>query len=388
MQITKNKLHIHNLVLSNYIKLPNIKQNKIEFREYQINIANSSYKKNTLVVLPTGLGKTIISLILMSKILEEIKPDEKILFLAPTKPLVIQHAQFIKDNLELDNELIVIFTGEISPKERYKLWNRGKIIISTPQVIENDILSKKIDLHNVSFIIFDEAHHAIGKYSYVFISEMYQKQSIQQKILGMTASPGKDISKIMEISRNLNINHIEIRTKFDRDVKPYIHELKVIWKEVTLPLEFTNIIQLLRKSLSERLKFLKNLKIIESSSIHSINKTKLLDAQKKIQQEIKSRIKIPKLLYKAASIQSEALKIYFAIELIQTQGRGAINNYFQRITKEASKKDSSKSSKSIILDTNIINAITYSKSLEIEHPKLNEIVKIIDKQLNGGNKLC
>ena len=282
MQITKNNLHIHNLVLSNYIKLPNIKSNKIEYREYQINIANSSYKKNTLVVLPTGLGKTIISLILISKILEELNSEEKILFLAPTKPLVIQHAQFIKENLEIDNELIVIFTGEISPKERNKLWNRSKIIISTPQVIENDILSKRIDLHNVSFIIFDEAHHASGKYSYVFISEMFQKQSIQPKILGMTASPGKDILKIREICRNLNINHIEIRTKYDKDVKPYIHDLKIIWKEVTLPFEFNNIIQLLRKSLSERLKFLKNLKIIESSSIQNINKTKLLEAQKQI----------------------------------------------------------------------------------------------------------
>ncbi|MDX1798847.1 MAG: ERCC4 domain-containing protein, partial [Candidatus Lokiarchaeia archaeon] len=223
-----------------------------------------------------------------------------------------------------------------------------------------------------------------GKYSYVFISEMFQKKSIQPKILGMTASPGKDILKIREICRNLNINHIEIRTKYDKDVKPYIHDLKIIWKEVTLPFEFNNIIQLLRKSLSERLKFLKNLEIIESSSIHSINKTKLLEAQKKIQREIKSRVKIPKLLYKAASIQSEALKIYYAIELLQTQGRGAINNYFQRISKEASKRDSSKSSKSIILDSNIVNAIAYSKSLEIEHPKLNEIVKIIDKQLNDS----
>ena len=103
-------------MLSNYIKLPNIKTNKIEYREYQINIANSSYKKNTLVVLPTGLGKTIISLILISKILDELKPDEKILFLAPTKPLVIQHAQFLKQLLKINSESITIFTGEISPE--------------------------------------------------------------------------------------------------------------------------------------------------------------------------------------------------------------------------------------------------------------------------------
>lgn len=364
----------------NYINYPYIKSNHIEFREYQINIAESSDKQNTLIVLPTGLGKTIISLILIAKKLKNIKPEEKILFLAPTKPLVMQHSQFIKKNLKIENESIVIFTGEISPNERNKLWNRSKIIISTPQVIENDLLSNKINLHDVSLVIFDEAHHAIGKYSYVFISEMYQKFSEKSHVLGMTASPGKDISKIMEICKNLNINHIELRTKYDKDVKPYVYDLKIIWKEVSLPNEFSYVIQLLRKSLSERLIFLKKLKIIDSSSIANINKTKLLEAQKKIQKEIKSRVKIPKLLYKAASVQSESLKIYFAIELLQTQGKNALNNYFQRLTKEVSNKKSSKSSKSIISDINIMEAVAYAKSLDIEHPKLREISGIVDKQ--------
>jgi Fanconi anemia group M protein len=365
----------------NYIKYQNIKSNCIQERQYQVNIAEASEKKNTLIVLPTGLGKTIIALILISKKLQNSNPEEKILFLAPTKPLVQQHAQFIKENLKINNESIIIFTGEISPDERNKLWNRSKIIISTPQVIENDLLSKKIDLHDVSFIIFDEAHHAIGKYSYVFISEMYQKYSENPKVLGMTASPGKDIAKIMEVCKNLNITQIELRTKYDKDVKPYVHDLKIIWKDVILPNEFSYVIQLLRKSLSDRLKFLKNLKIIESSSVASINRRKLLDAQKNIQTEIKSRVKPPKILYKAASVQSESLKLYFAIELFQTQGKNALNNYFQRISREVSTKDSSKSSKTIMSDSNILEAVAYAKSLDIEHPKLNELVNIVNKQL-------
>jgi Fanconi anemia group M protein len=368
-------------VTTKYINYQYIKSKSIQFREYQVNIAESSDKENTLIVLPTGLGKTIIALILISKKLQKSKSDEKILFLAPTKPLVIQHAQFIKENLEINNENIVIFTGEISPDDRNKLWDMSKIIISTPQVIENDFLSKKIDLHDVSLIIYDEAHHAIGKYSYVFISEMYQKYSEKPNVLGMTASPGKDISKIMEVCKNLNIKKIELRTKFDKDVKPYVHDLKIIWKDVILPNEFSYVIQLLRKSLSERLKFLKNFDIIESSSIANINRRKLLDAQKKIQKEMKSRLKIPKTLYKAASIQSEALKLYFSIELLQTQGKNALNNYFKRISKEALNKDSSRSSKTIMSDSNIIEAIAYAKSLKIEHPKLQELVKIVKNQL-------
>ena len=101
------------------------------------------------------------------------------------------------------------------------------------------------------------------------------------------------------------------------------------WKEIPLPKDFAYTIQLLRKALSERLKILKNLEFIESSSVSLINRTKLLDALKKIQGEIRSRVKPPKILFRAASTQSEAMKIHHALELLQTQGVNALKNYFQ-----------------------------------------------------------
>jgi len=356
-----------------------IKLDKIENRKYQINIAKSASKKNTLVVLPTGLGKTIIALYLISEELK--KENNKILFLAPTKPLVIQHAQFLKEFINIKDEKLIIFTGEISPENRQKKWEKARIIISTPQVIENDLLSKRFDLKNVSFIIFDECHHAVGQYAYVFVSEMFQKHNNNGLVLGITASPGNDIDKILEICKNLNINNIEIRTKYDADVKPYVHDLKIIWKDISLPNNFSYAVQLLKKSLSKKLKILKDIKVIESASVSLINRTKLLDAQKKIQSEIRSRLKPPKILFKAASTQSEAMKIHYAIELLQTQGVNAFRNYFQRVGNEAVKKKSTKSSRSIMSDSNILEAIAYSKSINEEHPKVNEIEKIVQDQL-------
>lgn len=371
-----------------YIKHEFIKPDSVERREYQINIANSATNAKTLVVLPTGLGKTVIALILMAKQLR--KEKNKVLFLAPTKPLVLQHAQFLKQYLTIDEESISIFTGEVSPEKRKQTWEKSRIIVSTPQVIENDLLSKKINLKDISLIIFDEAHHAVGEYSYVFVSEMYQKQREDNRlVLGITASPGNDITKILEVCKNLEISNIEIRTKYDRDVRPYVHDLKITWKEIPLPKEFAYSIQLLRKALSERLKLLKNVGVIESSSVSLINRTKLLDAQKRIQEELRSRVKPPKILFKAASTQSEALKIYYATELLQTQGVNALKNYFQRMGKEVVSKNSSKASRTIMSDNNILEAVAYVKSLDIEHPKLQEIVKIVKQQLEikAGSKI-
>jgi len=355
-----------------------IKPGTVERREYQINIAESAAKDNTLIVLPTGLGKTIIALILIAKELK--RENNKILFLAPTKPLVTQHSQFLRELLTIDDESIVIFTGEISPAKRKEMWANSRIIVSTLQVIENDLISKRLDLKDVSFIIFDECHHAVGEYAYVFVSEMYQKQHESGLSLGMTASPGNDISKILKVCKNLDINNIEIRTKNDPDVKPYVHDLKITWKEILLPQDFAYTIQLLKKALSERLKILKNVGVVESSSTSVINRTKLLDAQRKIQKEIRSRVKPPKMLFKAASIQSEAMKIHYALELLQTQGVNALKNYFQRMGKEAISKDSSKASRSIMADNDILEAVAYVKSLEVEHPKVGEIEKIVEKQ--------
>lgn len=353
----------------------------IERREYQVNIANTAADKNTLVVLPTGMGKTIIALILISQELK--KESNKILFLAPTKPLVLQHAQFLREYLTIDKDLITVFTGEISPAKRKEMWEKSRIIVSTPQVIENDLLSKRLSLKDFSFIIFDECHHAVGEYSYVFVAEMYQKQREDRLVLGMTASPGNDISKILEVCKNLDISNIEIRTKYDPDVRPYVHELKVTWKEIPLPQEFAYTIQLLRKALSERLKILKDVGVVESSSTSVINRKKLLEAQRKIQAEIRSTPQPSKMLFKAASTQSEAMKIHYALEMLQTQGINALKNYFQRMGKEARSKDGSKASRSIMSDSGIIEAVAYAKSLNIEHPKVPEIKKIVEEQLKN-----
>jgi len=363
-----------------YIKHEFIKPESVEYREYQSKIAYAALRENTLVVLPTGLGKTVIALLVIADELK--KKGNKILFFAPTRPLVVQHAQFLKEFLTIDPSSIQVFTGEISPLKRQELWEKTRVIVSTPQVIENDLLSKRLSLKDVSLIIFDEAHHAVGEYAYVFVSEMYQKQrSEDRRVLGMTASPGSDVSKILEVCRNLDIKNIEIRTKYDRDVKPYVHDLKIIWKEIALPREFAYTIQLLRKALSERLKILKQIGVIDSSSVSSINRTKLLDAQKRIQEEIRSTVKPSKMLFKAASVQSEAMKIHYALELLQTQGVNALKNYFQRMRREVSSKNSSKASRSIMSDNSILEAVAYVKSLDIEHPKIPEIVEIVKKQL-------
>ncbi|MCK5112239.1 MAG: hypothetical protein KAQ84_01735, partial [Thermoplasmatales archaeon] len=130
------------------------------------------------------------------------------------------------------------------------------------------------------------------------------------------------------------------------------------------------------------LKVLKEIGVVESSSLSLINRTKLLDIQKRIQEELRSSPSPPKPLFRAASAQNAALKLYHAIELMQTQGINALRNYFQRMGNEALSKSGSKASRDILKDSNVLEALAYAKSLDIKHPKIPEIVKIVKEQFN------
>ncbi|MFO7677054.1 MAG: DEAD/DEAH box helicase [Thermoplasmatota archaeon] len=364
-----------------FVKHEYIKPGLVEEREYQKNIAYTAQKSSTLVVIPTGLGKTVIALVVIAEQLK--KKIDKILFLSPTKPLVNQHALFLKKHLNI-NQGIEVFTGDIPPSKRKSMWESAKIIISTPQVVENDLISKRIDLDDISLIVYDEVHRAVGNYAYVFIAEMYKKQRNSRLSLGMTASPGNDISKILQICKTLEIENIEIRTKYDPDVIPYVHDLKFQWKEVDLPKQFSFTIQFLRRALSNRIKKLKDMGFIESSSLSTINRKKILDIQKRIQEQIRLTDNPPKMFFQAASLQNASLKLYHAIELMQTQGVHALLNYFQRMGDEAGLKTGSKASKSIMNDADVLEALAYAKSIEIEHPKIPVLCEIVSKQFQDN----
>jgi ERCC4-related helicase len=360
-----------------YLQHNFIKQNSVERREYQYNIANSAANASTLVVIPTGMGKTIIALLVIAK---ELATDKNILFLSPTKPLVNQHAQSLMTLLTVE-DAVAVFTGEVPPEKRILLWNSKRIIVSTPQVIENDLIARRYDLSKISLIIFDEAHRAAGNYSYVFIADMFKKQQSNRRCLGMTASPGNNLSEILEVCKNLEITNIEIRTKIDPDVRPYIHDLDIKWKEIPLPTEFSYTLQLLRKALVERLSILKNVGVLDSASLALINRKKLLEVQQKIQLELRSNPQPAQILFKAASAQNAAMKLSHAIELLQTQGVNALSSYIARMVTEAGSKGGSKASRDILRDPNVLEAIAYIKSLKIEHPKIQEIVHIVKDQL-------
>ncbi|WP_400253356.1 DEAD/DEAH box helicase [Methanobrevibacter smithii] len=367
--------------MAHYIDHPLIKSNAIEARLYQQVLAADVLKKgNTMIVAPTALGKTIVATLVAADRLEKVK-NSKILVLAPSKPLAIQHESTFKEFLTVPCSSI---TGAVKTDERVKRWEESQIICATPQTVESDLLKGRYSLKDVSLVVFDECHHGVGSYSYVYLASRYVKESKFNLILGLTASPGSDKEKIKEVCDNLYIQSIVVKTEEDNDVRPYFNPVAIDWVRVKMSSELEKIKTHVDKALKIRLKGLKNMGIIRTVSV---NKLDILKARGRVQSAIARSVNPKKECFQAISILSAVINIQHSQELIETQGVVTFNKYVARL-----RKKKTKAAKSLIQDPNFGKAIYLAREAEkhgLEHPKLKKVTDIIKKELgqNGQTKL-
>ncbi|HPL21222.1 MAG TPA: DEAD/DEAH box helicase [Methanothrix soehngenii] len=363
-------------IMSTYLEHPLLKPHTVEKRLFQMDLAASALKSSSLIVVPTGLGKTVIALMVLLARLDK----GRVLFLAPTKPLVEQHAAFLRRVLKDEGE-VTMMTGEMMPEKRKAAWEAARITVSTPQVIENDLLSRRIDLEDISLIIFDEAHRAVGNYAYVYIAERYAREGTNPLVLGITASPGSEKEKIAEICTNLSIENIQTRSEKDSDVAPFVHSKQIEWVKLTVPKELLDIRTAIEEVLRDRIDDLNRLGISPVKIDPRATKKELLGLQAMLMSSAKRQAN--QATFKGISILAEVLKLYHAIELAETQGTEALLKYFQRLQGEAISRSGSKASRRIMEDSKFRQAMQALEELKVEHPKPAMVRKILTEQIEA-----
>jgi len=363
-------------IMSTYLEHPLLKPHTVEKRLFQMDLAASALKSSSLIVVPTGLGKTVIALMVLLARLDK----GRVLFLAPTKPLVEQHAAFLRHVLT-DGGEVTMMTGEMMPEKRKAAWEAARITVSTPQVIENDLLSRRIDLEDISLIIFDEAHRAVGNYAYVYIAERYAREGTNPLVLGITASPGSEKEKIAEICTNLCIENIQTRSEKDSDVAPFVHSREIEWVRLTVPKELLDIRTAIEEVLRDRIDDLNRLGISPVKIDPRATKKELLGLQAMLMSSAKRQAN--QATFKGISILAEVLKLYHAVELAETQGTEALLKYFQRLQGEAISRSGSKASRRIMEDSKFRQAMQALEELKVEHPKPAMVRKILTEQIEA-----
>ncbi len=362
------------------IQHPLIRPGALEARQYQLAIAMRALDQNTLVVLPTGLGKTAVALLVAAARLKE-DPEARVLMLAPTKPLAEQHYRFFRDLLVLpDEDAFALFTGETPPAERVRGWERARICFATPQVIKNDCLAGRYSLEDVALLVVDECHRAVGNYAYTFLAEWYARTAAHPLVLAMTASPGGDAEKVRAVCDVLGIERVETRVETDPDVAPYVHERTLEFVKVDLPPELADARDRMHLLVDHRLDALRRLGFPaperERLSMRTLNWLNAL-----IQERIADR---DPAAFQAASIQAELMKLRHGLTLCESQGSVALARFLERLATDGASDSGTKASQRLAADAVFGELVATARSWEGElHPKFPVVRAVVEEQLRA-----
>lgn len=351
-------------MLAEYIEHPLIKKNTVEYREYQVNLANQAGKENCLVVLPTGLGKTTVALQVIAEFLS--KRIGGVLFLAPTRVLAHQHYSFLKNHLLIDD--ITLITGEDLINKRKKSWVNS-VVCATPEITKNDLDRQLVSPEQFNLLIFDEAHRTIGNYAYAGIAERFKTANV--RILGMTATLPSEKDKAIEILHTLKIASIAQRTEDSPDVRPYVQQTDTQWVTVDLPSEMKEIQTCIRMALDSRYKELRRagLNLSENKSLSEL---------------LRVREFVIRQNRKAAKPLFTAIRIIHALNVLESHGITS----FLRFCERTQKKKGIGIKDLFENDLNFAKAIRLAKLAQargIEHPKMIKLKEIL--QSNTGKAL-
>ncbi|KAH0988951.1 hypothetical protein GBA52_000434 [Prunus armeniaca] len=252
-------------------------------RDYQFSITKTALFSNTLVVVPTGLGKTLIAAVVMYNYFRWF-PDGKIVFAAPSRPLVVQQIQACHNIVGISQEWTIDMTGQISPTKRASLWKTKRVFFVTPQVLEKDIQSGTCSIEYLVCLVIDEAHRALGNYSYsVAVRELMAAQ-VQLRILALSATPGSKQQAVQQVIDNLYISTLEYRNEDDADVKKYVHNREVELIQVAMGQEAVEIDNKLVEAMRPFATRLCAIGVLPTRDVQTLSPCYLLDSREKFRQ--------------------------------------------------------------------------------------------------------
>ncbi|CAH7673641.1 hypothetical protein BY996DRAFT_4579160 [Phakopsora pachyrhizi] len=209
-------------------------------RKYQYDIVAKALFNNCLVSLPTGLGKTFIAAVVMLNFYRWY-PKGKVIFLAPTRPLVQQQIEACHSIAGIPSSDCVSMTGTTPASKRAIAWDQKRVIFATPQTVANDLRRGNLRPEDVICLVVDEAHRSSGAYAYCVVVRLLMRFNPHFRVLALTATPGSDPARVQGVIDNLHIGHIEVRTEESMDIKPYTKNKQIFLEKISLTPELIMI---------------------------------------------------------------------------------------------------------------------------------------------------
>jgi len=363
-------------VVDGHVVHPLLKPGQVRALPFQLDMARIGLEEDMLVVLPTGLGKTIIAALLAVEALR--RSDGKVLVLAPTRPLVQQHADSF--GRWLTPLRFARFTGTVKRPIREGAWETAEVVFATPEIVVNDLAADRYGLSEVTLVVFDEAHHAVGKYAYVPLAARYRTDRPEGgRVLGLTASPGGKDERIEEVVANLGVRRIEARSREDDGVREFVQPVEIDYRWVDLPPEAQRIRGLLETAAHATARKLQKMGYLRKKPIGSISVKDLIA----LRAEIFARPGPMVRRFGPLFHQLVLLHLHHAQERLETQGLAPFVQYLDRL---ASKEKPSRGDLAVLKLPEVVTARREAEeflrtSRESSHPKLDALVEVVQETL-------
>jgi ERCC4-related helicase len=363
-------------VADGWIEHPLLRSNEIRALPFQVDMARIGLEEDLLVVLPTGLGKTVIAALVAAEILRA--RDGKVLFLAPTRPLVQQHADAFARWLEPLRR--ARFTGTVTRPVREGAWENADVVFATPEIVQNDLTAGRYDLKDVALVVFDEAHHAVGKYVYVPIAARYAlERPVDGRVLALTASPGGKDARVEEVVGALGVRRIEARSREDEGVREYVQPVAVDYRWVDLPTATARIRDLLAAASHATARKLQKMGYLRKKPITSLSVKDLIA----LRAEIFARPGPMVRRFGPLFHQLVLLHLHHAQERLETQGLEPFLQYLDRL---AAKEKPSRGDLAVLKLPEVVQARGEAEEFlrstrEPSHPKLDALVALVAETL-------
>jgi ERCC4-related helicase len=347
---------------------------------FQIELARTGLDEDLLVVLPTGLGKTVIAALVAAEVLR--REEGKVLVLAPTRPLVQQHADSFRQWLVPLRT--ARFTGTVRRPIREGSWADADLVFATPEIVQNDLAAGRYDLREVALVVFDEAHHAVGKYVYVPIAERYRlERPVGGRILGLTASPGGKDERIEEVVGHLGVQRVEARSREDPGVAEYVHPIDVDYEWVELPPIAQRIRAALEEAARESARKLQKMGFLRKKPIASLSVKDLIA----LRAEIFARPGPMVRRFGPLFHQLVLLHLHHAQERLETQGLAPFVQYLERV---GAKPKPSRGDLAFLKLPQVVRSRQEAEeylrtSKEPSHPKLDALVALVREVLDKAD---
>ncbi|TPX65811.1 hypothetical protein SpCBS45565_g04856 [Spizellomyces sp. 'palustris'] len=360
----------------------------VPVRDYQFNIVSRCLHVNTLVSLPTGLGKTFIAAVVMFNFFRWF-PDGKIIFMAPTKPLVAQQIEACYKITGIPQDATEELTGTTSPDARRLSWIHKRVFFLTPQVMQNDLNRGTCPSQNVVLLVVDEAHRATGNHAYCEVVRELRLRNQRFRILALTATPGSDTKTVQQVVGNMLIARIEIRTEDSLDIKPFIYQR--VLELVTVPLSdaITSLQLTLNKVTQVFINRLCKAKAFYRNDPQNVGRYELLLARDRWRQELRNQQGAQGVMTpgRAASLEGDfgvAMTLAAAMQFLVVHGIRTSYSHLHSYVEEAQKSGAriSRSRAELLKNRDFLGLMSRIKQLMgsptfSSHPKLERLVSLV-----------